>query len=151
MAIESLAQQTSTFVDSLTVKPAVTEKTEDDTAQEAKIPEQGDTVTISEEARALIAMEQPGESEESGQEKDMDQTIQSLKDRITKLEEDIDELEKSDMSESQKTTQVQDKQAQLMELRDQLLQAQQTKLKADGQTEGGGTRATGFGNSAETF
>ena len=150
MAIESLAQQTYLFVDSLNVRP-VTDKTEAETAQEARVPEQGDTVTISEEARALIALEMPDDSKELDQEKDMDQTIQSLKDRIEKLEKDIDELEETPMPEARKLPQIQDKEAQLMEMRDQLIKAQQVKLKMDGQAEGGGTRANGFGNTAETF
>ena len=151
MAIESLAQQTYLFVDNLSVR-SVADKTEAETAQEARVPDQGgDTVTISEEARALIALQMPDDSKELDQEKDMDQTIQSLKDRIEKLEEDIDELEDADIPESRRLTQIQDKESQLMEMRDQLIKAQQAKLKMDGQAEGGGTRANGFGNTAETF
>jgi hypothetical protein len=151
MAVESLMQQAGTFVDALTVKPAATDKTGNETAQEARVPEQGDTVTISEEGRALIAMEKSGESEESGQEKDMDQTIQILKDRIQKLEEEIKALEDGDLPEDRKQTQLQEKQAMLMDLRDQLLKAEQSKLKVSGMADGGGTRANGFGNTAETF
>lgn len=151
MAVESLMQQAGTFVDALTVKPAATDKTGNETAQEARVPEQGDTVTISEEGRALIAMEKSGESEESGQEKDMDQTIQILKDRIQKLEEEIKALEDGDLPEDRKQAQLQEKQAMLMDLRDQLLKAEQSKLKVSGMADGGGTRANGFGNTAETF
>ncbi|WFS62443.1 hypothetical protein LF599_17555 [Pseudodesulfovibrio thermohalotolerans] len=151
MAIEPLMQQTGAFVDALAVKAAATSKTEAETALEARIPDQGDTVTISEEGRALIALEKPGESEESDQEKDMDQTIQTLKDRIQKLEEEIEALEEGDLPENRKMTQIQEKQTMLMDLRDQLLKAQQTKLKVDGMAEGGGTRANGFGNTAESF
>ncbi|EGB15285.1 hypothetical protein DND132_2080 [Pseudodesulfovibrio mercurii] len=152
MAIESLMQQTGVFVDTLTVKPAATVKTETEVAQDAVTPEQGDTVTISEEGRALIAMESLGKSDdESDQETDMDQTIDSLKDRIQKLEEEIKALEDGDLPEDRKQTQIQEKENMLMDLRDQLLKAQQTKLKADGMAEGGGTRANGFGNTAGTF
>ena len=151
MAIEPLMQQTGTFVDALAVKTAATSKTEAEAAMDARVPDQGDTVTISEEGRALIALEMPGETEESDQEKDMDQTIQTLKDRIQKLEEEIEALEDGDLPENRKMTQMQEKQTMLMDLRDQLLKAQQTKLKADGMADGGGTRANGFGNSAETF
>jgi len=151
MAIESLMQQAGTFVGSMTVKSATATKTETETAREATVPEQGDTVTISEEGRALIAMEQSGDSKELDQETDMDQTIETLKDRIEKLEEELKALEDGDLPEDRKQTQVQQKEAMLMDLRDQLLKAQQTKLKASGMTDGGGTRAPGFGNSAEMF
>jgi len=151
MAIESLMQQAGTFVDALTVKPAATTKTGDDAAQEARVPEQGDTVTISEEARALAAMEKPGDSHELDQEKDMDQTIDSLKKRIQKLEEEIKAIEDGDLPEDRKQVQLQEKEAMLMDLRDHLLKAEQTKLKVTGMADGGGTRARGFGNSAENF
>ena len=151
MAIESLAQQTSIFVDSMSITSSPAEKTADENAQEAKTPAQGDTVTISEEARAVIAMEKQDQSGQTDEESDMDQTIQTLKDQIERLESEIEELEDKPISEAQKQTQIQDKQAQLMELRNQLLQAQQTKLKADGQTENGGTRAQGFGNDVASF
>jgi DNA repair exonuclease SbcCD ATPase subunit len=151
MAIESLMQQAGTFVDALTVKPAATTKTGDDAAQEARAPEQGDTVTISEEARALAAMEKSGDSHELDQEKDMDQTIDSLKKRIQKLEEETKAIEDGDLPEDRKQLQLQEKEAMLMDLRDQLLKAEQTKLKVTGMADGGGTRAKGFGNSAENF
>lgn len=153
MAIESLAQQTSAFVDALSIKPSPTDKTADENAQEAKTPVQGDTVTISEEARALIAAENPGDSQssQSGEDTKMEETIRLLKEQIEKLEEELEELENKNMPEKEKLTQIQEKEARLMELRDQLLKAQQTKLKLDGQTEGGGTRARGFGNTAESF
>ncbi|WP_319582905.1 hypothetical protein [uncultured Pseudodesulfovibrio sp.] len=151
MAIESLMQQAGTFVDALTVKPAATEKTGNETSQQARVPEQGDVVTISEEGRALIAMEMSGDSHELDQEKDMDQTIDSLKKRIQKLEEEVEALEDGDLPEDRKQVQLQEKQAMLMDLRDQLLKAEQTKLKADGMADGGGTRANGFGNSVENF
>lgn len=151
MAIESLMQQGAAFVDALSYRPAATEKTEEETALEIKSPEQGDTVTISEEGRALVALSKSGESEESDEEKDMDQTIETLKDRIEALEKEIKELEDGDLPEEKKLSQVQQKEMMLMELRDQLLKAQQTKLKVDGMADGGGTRANGFGNTAETF
>lgn len=151
MAIESLMQQGAPFVDALSYRPAATEKTEEETALEIKTPEQGDTVTISEEGRALVALSKSGESEESDEEKDMDQTIETLKDRIEALENEIKELEDGDLPEDKKLSQIQQKEVMLMDLRDQLLKAQQTKLKADGMADGGGTRANGFGNTAETF
>ncbi|WP_207262894.1 FlxA-like family protein [Desulfovibrio sp. Huiquan2017] len=152
MAIESLMQQAGAFVDALTVKPAATDKTEAETAMEARLPDQGDTVTISEEGRALIAMEKPGESGESDQDSDLDQTIDSLRQRIRKLEKEIKALEKDEeVPDERKQMELQDKQKQLMELRNQLLQAQQSKLKVSGTADGGGTRANGFGNTAETF
>ena len=152
MAIESLAQQASIFVDAMSVKSPAMEKTADENAQEAKTPDQGDTVTISEEARSLVALEITGSSNETSDEKsDMEQTIQSLKDQIQRLEEEIEELEDKDIPESQKQTQLQDKELQLMQLRDQLLKAEQTQLKIEGQTLGGGTRATGFGDSVSSF
>jgi len=151
MAIESLAQQTSVFVDSMNVKLPPAEKTADENAQEAKTPVQGDTVTISEEARAVIAMEKQDQSGQTDEESDMDQTIETLKDQIERLETEIEELEDKPISEAQKQTQIQDKEVQLMDLRDQLLKAQQTQIKADGQADGGGTRAQGFGNSVASF
>ncbi|BCS88876.1 FlxA-like family protein [Pseudodesulfovibrio sediminis] len=153
MAIESLAQQTSVFVDSLGIKPTATEKKADDASQEAKTPEQGDTITISEEARALAAMEKPDESSSNSSEEGntMDSTIQMLKKQIEELEEDIKELEDGDLPEKEKLTQLQDKQVQLMQLKDQLLKAQQEQLGIEGMADGGGTRANGAGNSAASF
>ncbi|BDQ34104.1 hypothetical protein [Pseudodesulfovibrio portus] len=151
MAIESLAQQTSVFVDSMNLRLSSAEKTADENAQEAKTPAQGDTVTISEEARAIIAMEKQDQSGQTDEESDMDQTIQTLKDQIEKLEQEIKDLEDKPIPEAQKRTQIQDKETRLMELRDQLVKAQQTKLKIDGQTLGGGTSAEGFGNSVASF
>lgn len=151
MAIESLAQQTSTFVDSLSIKPAPSaEKTADETSMEIKTPVQGDTVTISEEARALIAPESSGESGQS-EDSAIDQTIKMLKQQIEKLEQEVEELENSDLPEKMKRTQVQQKQNQIMELRDQLNTALETKMKAAGVAVGGGTRANGFGSSASDF
>lgn len=153
MAIESgLAQQASTFVDSLQIKPAPSvERTADETGQDLKAPEQGDKVTISKEARALVAPEKSDDSSQAKEETNVDQTIKLLKERIERLEEEIKELEDGDLPEKQKLQKVQAKQTELMELRDQLLKAEQTKLKADGQAEGGGTRANGFGNSVADF
>ena len=156
MVLESsLAQHATQFTDSLNVRPApAVEKTADEQAQATKIPEQhGDMVSISKEARALAAPEKSGDSgiakEEA--EEDQNQTIQLLKAQIEKLEEDLKDLEKSDLPEKQKITQVQDKQTQLMELRSQLLKAQQAELKADGYSSSGGTRANGAGNSVADF
>jgi hypothetical protein len=151
MAIESLMQQAGAFVDALTVKAAATDKTGNETAQAARVPEQGDTVTISMEGRALAAMEKSGDSGELDQEKDMDQTIDTLQKRIQKLEEEIKAIEDGDLPEDRKQVQLQQKEAMLMDLRDQLLKAEQTKLKVSGMADGGGTRANGFGNTAETF
>lgn len=151
MAIESMLQQTSVFVDSMNVKSPTAEKTADENAQEAKTPDQGDSVTISEEARALAAMSKTDDSSETKQEKDMDQTIQKLQEQIEQIEQEIADLRDKQIPEDQKQTQIQGKEVQLMELRKQLAEAQQTKLKADGQASGGGTRAQGFGNSVSTF
>lgn len=151
MAIESLVQQTSVFIDSMQIKSVSEQEAADENSQEAKTPDQGDSVTISEEARAVIAMEKQSESGASDEETDMDQTIQLLKEQIEKLEQEIKDMEDKSLPEAQKRTQIQDKEAQLMELRDQLLKAQQTKLKTDGQAVGGGTRAQGAGNSLSSF
>ncbi len=162
MAIESLLQQTSVFSDSLNIRGAAAEKTADENGQQAKTPEQGDTVTISEEARALAAPEESEESEglqmklsaeqsEDTEESEADRIIRMLKQQIEKLEEEIKELEESDMPEKTKRTMIQDKQAQLMELNDQLAEAMENKLKGMGTSPGGGTRAQGFGNSVASF
>ncbi|WP_319541559.1 hypothetical protein [uncultured Pseudodesulfovibrio sp.] len=152
MAIESLAQQTSAFVDSLSIKPAPSaEKTVDETSQEIKTPVQGDTVTISDEARALAAPEESGESNQSDDESPVDQTIKMLKKQIEKLEQEVQAIEDSDLPEKMKRTQVQEKQNQIMELRDQLSEALEAKMKNSGTSVGGGTRANGFGNSVADF
>lgn len=154
MAIESgLAQQASTFVDSLNVKPApAVEKTADETGQETKLPEQGDTVTISKEARALAAPEKSGDSGKSSEgEDDQSQTIKTLEKSIEKLEGEIEEIQDGDLPQKEKLQQVQDKQAQLMQLRDQLLKAQQEEVELDGMASGGGTSANGAGNSVANF
>ena len=166
MAIESLMQQTGTFTDSMTVKPASTNKTEAETAQEARVPEQGDSVTISEEGRALAAAEESGDSKESEdskvsiegepaeavpEESEVDRIIRMLKEQIQRIEEEIKALEESDIPEKQKRTQIQQKQVMLMELNDQLTEALEKKMKNIGGTVGGGTRAEGFGGSAASF
>lgn len=152
MAIESgLAQKASGFTGSMEVKPAPSiEKTPDETGQDSKNPQQGDQVTISEEARALSAPEKAGASGQTKEEK-QDALIAQLKERIQKLEEEIKELEKSDDPEKEKQQKIQGKLDQLMQLRDQLLKAQQAELKAQGQASGGGTRANGAGNSVADF
>ena len=154
MGFESgLAQQASTFVESLHIKPApAVEKTVDETGQEMKLPEQGDIVTISKEARALAAPENSGDSgKSSGGEDDQNQTVKMLQERIEKLEEEIKEIEDGDLPQKEKLQKVQGKQAQLMQLRDQLLSAQQEELKLDGMSNGGGTRANGAGNNVADF
>jgi DNA-binding transcriptional MerR regulator len=166
MAIESLMQQAGTFVDTLTVKPASTDKTASESSQDARVPEQGDSVTISEEARALAAAEESGdsaksegskvgidtlESEEDEEESEIDRIIRMLKEQIQRIQEEIKELEKSDMPEKLKRTMIQDKQVMLMELNDQLSEALEKKMKNIGGSVGGGTRAEGFGGSASSF
>ncbi|OIQ49712.1 hypothetical protein BerOc1_01637 [Pseudodesulfovibrio hydrargyri] len=166
MAIESLMQQAGTFVDTLTIKPAATDKTASETAREARIPEQSDTVTISEEGRALAAAEESGDSaksdgskvgidslepEEDQEESEIDRIIRMLKEQIQRIEEEIKALEESDMPEKLKRTMIQDKQVMLMELNDQLTEALEKKMKNIGGAVGGGTRAEGFGGSAASF
>ncbi|MGE4422504.1 MAG: hypothetical protein AB7D39_09420 [Pseudodesulfovibrio sp.] len=166
MAIESLLQQTGTFVDTLTVKPAATDKTMAEAALEARIPEQGDTVAISEEGRALAAAEASGDSEEtedsgvklsadqseeSQEESETDRVIRMLKEQIKQIEEEVKALEESDMPEKLKRTMIQDKQVMLMELNEQLTKAMEEKMKNIGGAVGGGTRAEGFGSSAGSF
>ncbi|MGE4194851.1 MAG: hypothetical protein AB7E51_15810 [Pseudodesulfovibrio sp.] len=167
MAIESLMQQGAAFVDALSLRHAPTETTEKEAALEAKTPEQSDTVTISEEGRALAAVETSGESEKSdesdnsrlklsagqdtSEEDEIDQIISMLKQQIERLQEEIKELEQSDLPEKIKQTAIQDKQVMLMELNKQLANAMENKAKNIGQADGGGTRANGPGNSAATF
>jgi hypothetical protein len=167
MAIESLMQQGAAFVDALSLRHTATETTEKEAALEAKTPEQSDTVTISEEGRALAAVETSGESEKSdesdnsrlklsagqdtSEEDEIDQIISMLKQQIERLQEEIKELEQSDLPEKIKQTSIQDKQVMLMELNKQLANAMENKAKNIGQADGGGTRANGPGNSAATF
>jgi len=164
MIIESNLAQTSQFADSLDVKVAPSlEKTEDEQARDVKVPEQatGDTVTISEEARALAAAEKSGEAEsktdaktdsESDSMTDAERQIAQLKKQIEKLEDEIKEIEDDpELTEKQKTQKVQAKQVQLMEMREQLSKAQEEQAKAIGASPYGGTRAEGAGNSAASF
>ncbi|WP_207262892.1 hypothetical protein [Desulfovibrio sp. Huiquan2017] len=166
MAIESLMQQTGAFVDTLTIKPASTDKTEAKTAMEARVPEQGDLVAISEEGRALAAAEESGDSEkskdskvsiaaeqpdESEEESEVDRIIRMLKEQIKRIKEEIKELENSDLPEKLKQTMIQDKQVMLMDLNDQLSEALEKKMNALGSTVSGGTPAKQFGNTAKTF
>jgi adenylosuccinate synthase len=74
-----------------------------------------------------------------------------LKQQIERLQEEIKELEQSDLPEKIKQTSIQDKQVMLMELNKQLANAMENKAKNIGQADGGGTRANGPGNSAATF
>lgn len=166
MTIESLMQQTGAFVDTLTIKPAATDKTEAKTAMEARVPEQGDRVDISEEGRALVAVEESGDSEkskdskvsiaaeqpeESEEESEIDRIIRMLKEQITRIKEEIKELENSDLPEKMKQTMIQDKQVMLMDLNDQLADALEKKMNNIGGTVSGGTPAKQFGNTAKTF
>lgn len=148
----TLGTDTAQLADALEIRSPQTEKTDQEQNQETKtaLP-QGDVVTISEEARALAAPEESGDAGKSRSEEKQDQLIQQLKDRIEKLEEEIEEIEQSDLSEKDKLSQIQNKQAQLMQLEEQLAEAQATQAKMAGLSTGGGTRATGFGNSLETF
>lgn len=149
MVLESTLGTLSQIADGLSARPApAVERTGEDLSKQAKVPEQGDiVVSISEEARALAAAENPGETSGSKQEERQDQLTEQLKRRIEKLEQEIKQIEEGDLPEDKKMQQLQDKQTQLMELKDQLLKAELEKLKAEGFSEGGGTRAQGFGNS----
>ena len=149
----SLANEATQFANALDIRPArAVDKTEAEQTHAVKNPDQhGDTVSISEEARALAAPEESGENGKSMSEDKQERIIQDLKERIQKLEEDIKEAEKSDMPEKQKMQEVSAKLAELMELRDQLVKAEATKAKMAGLSSGGGTRAQGFGQSAEEF
>ena len=178
MIIESSLAQTSQFAESMDIKPSpAQEKTDDEKTLEAKAPQQasGDTVNISEAARALAAAENSGETEaKTGDERengtdaamnagtaseakadgqtDAEQQIQRLKEMIEKLEEEIKEIEDDDaLSEKQKLQQVQAKQAMLMELREQLSDALEEQARKIGGSPYGGTRAEGFGGSVSTF
>ncbi|NDV18140.1 hypothetical protein GO013_01740 [Pseudodesulfovibrio sp. JC047] len=152
MAIESLAQQTSTFVNSLNTKTAPSaEKTTDETSLEIRTPEQGDTVTISEAGRALVAPETSGKASKAKEESPSDKIINMLKKQIEKLEQEIEALEDSSLPKETRQKQVQAKQSELMGLREQLNEAMEAKMKAMGQTPGGGTRAEGAGNSVASF
>ena len=105
MGFESgFAQLTSTFSESLHIKPApAVEKTIDEMAQETKLPDQGDLVTISQEARALAAPEKSGDSGKSGEgEEDQNQAIEMLQERIEKLEEEIKDIEDGDLPQKEK-------------------------------------------------
>jgi hypothetical protein len=168
MVIESgISQQASQFSESMNIRsaPAV-EKTTEEIGQASKAPSQhGDTVVISQEARALAAAAKPDESDKGKQDgtalkggsssddsqSTQEQLISRLEKQVEKLEKEIKELEDSDLPEKQKRQQVQAKQDQLMQLNDQLVKAKQEQLKLDGQASGGGTRAEGFGNSVSTF
>jgi len=160
MIIESNLAQTSQFADSLDVKVAPSlEKTDDEQSREVKTPEQstGDTVTISEEARALAAAEKSGETElksdsESDSQTSAERQIAQLKKQIEKLEDEIKEIEDDpELTEKQKIQQVQAKQVQLMEMREQLSKAQEEQAEAIGASPYGGTPAQGFGNSVSSF
>ena len=145
-----LIQQASTFAESLNVKEAPSvEKTAGEEAQDAKVPEQGDSVSISLEARALAAVEESGESDS---ETPLERQIRMLKEQIERIQEEIKEIQEDDrLTEKQKTQLIQAKQVQLMELQKQLSDAQEEQMKNIGATPGGGTRAQGAGSSLKTF
>lgn len=159
MAIETSLVQHSVFSESMDIRsaPAV-EQTADEEAAETKIPEQsqdqGDTVSISMEARALSAAGKTDESDtgtDSGS-SDVEQRIEQIQKQIKQLQQEIKELQSDDsLSAEDKEKQVQAKQDELMQLQDQLMQAQKEQAKATGTTMGGGTRAEGAGSSVSTF
>ncbi|WP_319470324.1 FlxA-like family protein [uncultured Pseudodesulfovibrio sp.] len=158
MVIESsLAQQTSQFAEGLRIKNPATEKTPEEQTHTMKAPDQqhGDTISISQEARALAAPEKQGTSltiDKNEEEQEDNPVIKMLKKQIEKLEKEIEELQEDPtLSEKEKNQKIMEKQAQLVDLRDQLAKAQEEDLKAQGMASGGGTRANGFGNSVGTF
>jgi hypothetical protein len=155
MAIESLAHQASLFMGSLIAQPQDVAEVSDENGRAAKKPEQRAViVTISEAARALIAPEKSGNSAQSQQEAEdqrRDYLIEQLKKRIIELEEELKDLELTDLPKEEKEQEIQGRETQLMDLRNQLVEAEAAKLKAAGFTEGGGTRASGFGNSSSSF
>ncbi|MUM77503.1 hypothetical protein GKC30_07660 [Pseudodesulfovibrio sp. F-1] len=155
MVIElGMMQGQAQLSEALDIRTAPTlEKTADEQARAAKTPEQqGDTLTLSQEARALAATVKSEETESGSEDSEspQEQIVNNLKKQIEKLEEDIDELEKSDLPEKQKQQQIQAKQEQLMQLNDQLLKAQE-KLRGAGGQVSGGTRAEVVGNSVADF
>ena len=110
---------------------------------------QGDTVSISEEAKALSLLDSVEESQETGNDAAVSRSekmIREIKEKIDKLQEEIAEIERSNLPSKKKESLVQEKQAELMELSNQL-----RKLLSGGQEYYGGTRAEGFGNSASSF
>lgn len=103
--------------------------------------DQGDTVTISDEAKQL-SMNAGASSDDETSIAEM--RVQQLKDRIKELQEQIKEVQESDLPEKEKLQQIQDLTQQLMQMNQEL-----TKLQNGGQTQGylGGTPAEGFASS----
>ena len=145
--LTGLETQTSLFAGSLSAKTApVKEGSEPDVSQAAKIPTQGDRITLSLEARALSAAEKDSSTESSSS--DGDQLVKTLTERAQKLREEIQELQQDDsLSEDAKTQKVQAKEAELMQILDQLARAEQSTMAASGYNAYGGTRANGFASS----
>jgi len=113
---------------------------------------QGDTVSISEEAKALHVLNLVEKANEAETESDTftenDSTmIKELKEKIEKLQQEISEIEEGNLPEKTKEKLVQERQTELMELARQL-----SRLLSDGGSGYyGGTRAEGFGGSAASF
>lgn len=110
---------------------------------------QGDSISISEEARTLHAQsktENPYEVKMDADETKQEELLKKVKEQIEKLQEEIRELEESNLPEKEKQKKLQEKRAHLQELLDQL-----ERLKGGGNEYFGGTRAEGFGGSVHNF
>lgn len=153
----SLSQKATQFSNNMDIRKGNADKTPEQQTHEMKAPKHnGDTISISQEARALsapekseIALKGKKKSKKSKDEESL--VIKSLKEQIKKLEQEIKELEKSNLPQKEKTKQILEKQSQLMQFRDQLAKAQEKELKAKGHSASGGTAAQGFGNSVSNF
>ncbi|WP_419786217.1 hypothetical protein [Pseudodesulfovibrio sp.] len=169
MVIElGLAHKNSVFAESMNIRQAPSvEKTAGEVSQESKTPEQsqGDSVRISDEARALTAVDKTEESEnkaggsiksgvssKTASQEEAKRMIERLKEMIEQLEEEIKEIEDNpQLSEKMKQQQVAMKQSEMLELREQLSKALEKQTKAIGASPTGGTPAKGALGSVKDF
>lgn len=110
----------------------------------------GDTVSISDAAKALSgqavqAAEEGGETEDAGEEESSasDQEIERLEQRIEEIEQEIREVNEEDLSEEEKQQKLQLLNMELMQYQQQLQELQEDE--SGGVV--GGTSAEGFANS----
>jgi predicted RNase H-like nuclease (RuvC/YqgF family) len=161
MVIETGLSHTSQLSEALNIRSApAAEKTDEEAGQEAKIPEQGDTVALSQEARALSAAAKADESDSglggAGEDESLTKTLQKeairrLKEQIKLLQEEIEAIKESNLPDKQKQKQIQAKQVEIMQLNDQLVEAEKEQTRMIAGVPSGGTPAEGAGSSVSSF
>ncbi|MEF2144790.1 MAG: hypothetical protein V3573_05030 [Desulfovibrionaceae bacterium] len=115
--------------------------------QESTLP-QGDTITFSSEALSLSQSAKSGaagQAEEDNEKSAQELTLERINERIKEIQEEMDKVRESDMTEEQKQQKLAQLEQELSLLNDQ--KAEILKAMRGGSTTVGGTNAEGVANS----